>query len=277
MDEQTSPLPNPPLPDVDDDSQAPECPPPQPWDCQPDETPRAFRAFVIYRDLGPKRSLRAVQDKLDLLEAEQSIECGVFITQQALHRLQTGRSRTISSHIERWSSKLHWVQRSRDWDCMIDMQLQSRTLDAVEKMARNHAVELEAGRAAIISVIQELLIRLRTAEGKKEVSSIPMLKHMSLALAAAAKLPQLQAAERTARRVQECASEQNQEKVTRKRWFTVVKEAPTRERVIDPDLIFAKSQERSTIADDVEPKDEDDDGEVPIPDWVREQNPKLFS
>jgi len=61
--------------------------PDYPWDRQPDETPPAFEAFAIYRDMAYRRSLAAVAWKLS-------------------------KSKTLLS---RWSATHGWVKRVAAW------------------------------------------------------------------------------------------------------------------------------------------------------------------
>lgn len=61
---------------------------PRPWDARPDETMKAYRAFMIYRDLGPGRSLHAVSREL-----AKSVPL-----------------------LKRWSSRYDWVGRARAFD-----------------------------------------------------------------------------------------------------------------------------------------------------------------
>lgn len=61
---------------------------PQPWERLPDESTKAFEAFVIYRDLGAERSLAKVAQEV-------------------------GKSKTL---IERWSARDAWVKRVELWD-----------------------------------------------------------------------------------------------------------------------------------------------------------------
>jgi hypothetical protein len=60
----------------------------QPWERLTDESTKAFEAFVIYRDMGPDRSLARVAQEL-------------------------GKSKTL---IERWSTRDAWVRRVQLWD-----------------------------------------------------------------------------------------------------------------------------------------------------------------
>ncbi len=66
-----------------------------PWEMQPGETPKAFEAFVLYRDMpacGEKRSMNVVAKKLE-------------------------KSGTV---IHRWSSKYKWTERVKEYDRFLD-------------------------------------------------------------------------------------------------------------------------------------------------------------
>lgn len=58
------------------------------WDRLPNESSRAYQAYVIYRDLGPDRSLAQVSQK---------------------------HTKSIPT-LKRWSSKYNWVERARAYD-----------------------------------------------------------------------------------------------------------------------------------------------------------------
>ena len=60
----------------------------KPWERQPDESAKAFEAFVIYRDMGLQRGVRKVGDQLH-------------------------KSLTLMS---RWSSQHNWPERAAAWD-----------------------------------------------------------------------------------------------------------------------------------------------------------------
>ena len=65
---------------------------PELWERQPEETARAFEAFVVYRDLGANRSLRKTAQEL-------------------------GKNCTT---ISEWSAKYDWVKRVAAWDAEQD-------------------------------------------------------------------------------------------------------------------------------------------------------------
>ncbi len=66
------------------------------WDKQPEESPKAYRAFLIYRNLGPKRSIDAAY-RLSLKEHQESIK-------RAPRRWGE------------WSTQYQWVVRAQAWD-----------------------------------------------------------------------------------------------------------------------------------------------------------------
>jgi hypothetical protein len=74
---------------------------PAPWERQADESDRAFAAFVVYRDLGGRRSLDEVCRRL-------------------YPRSQTGRKRAATGRVQLWSTRHRWVARARAWDAERD-------------------------------------------------------------------------------------------------------------------------------------------------------------
>jgi hypothetical protein len=72
------------------------------WEKQPGETAASWRAFGLFRDLGPGRTLRAV--------AELLYGSGY----------QEG-SRRVPGRLKEWSSKHDWVARAESWDAHLDM------------------------------------------------------------------------------------------------------------------------------------------------------------
>lgn len=87
------------------------------WERLPEETARAYKAFSIYRDMGPqKRSQR------------ETAKCYY----EAKNRLNRGQ-------IDRWSVKFNWVQRCKLYDDFIDEQKRQQTLDEILDMATRQA------------------------------------------------------------------------------------------------------------------------------------------
>lgn len=88
---------------------------PKPWERQPDETPKPYEAFCIYRDLGINRTRAAVAEKLSKSE----------------------------SLISRWSSQYQWVNRAAAWDDeqeRIEREItQKQQREDIKKMRKRHA------------------------------------------------------------------------------------------------------------------------------------------
>jgi hypothetical protein len=76
----------------------------------PGESAVAFAAFVVYRDVGPTRSIRKL-------------------------RQEVGKSRAV---LERWSVRWSWVERVRLWDAEVDANLRAENLERLQEDARRH-------------------------------------------------------------------------------------------------------------------------------------------
>lgn len=88
----------------------------EPWERQTGESSKAYRAFCIYRDLGPKRSLRRT--------------AGVYYNEKP--GVNLGR-------IKLWSSKYHWVARCEAWDDYQDELARERQTQEIQEMRERHA------------------------------------------------------------------------------------------------------------------------------------------
>lgn len=80
------------------------------WERQKGESPQAYEAFTSYRNMGPARSLRAVNQELS-------------------------KSYTI---IARWSSSWNWVERARAWDNNLEKAAKREAEKKVKEMTDRH-------------------------------------------------------------------------------------------------------------------------------------------
>lgn len=88
------------------------------WERQPNETPKPYEAFTIYRDLGKERTLPKVAEKL-------------------------GKSLGL---ISRWSSAYNWVERVNAWDDEADRQAAQKQLKDISNARvrqRKQAVKMQ--------------------------------------------------------------------------------------------------------------------------------------
>lgn len=86
----------------------------KPWMRVEGETPKAFEAFCIYRDLGPGRSIRQAGEDM-------------------------GKPRVYEGTMEAWSSKYRWVERCAAYDDMIAERRAEASADRAVRAAARHA------------------------------------------------------------------------------------------------------------------------------------------
>ena len=111
-----------------------------PWERQPGESPKAYRAFCIYRDMPPEfRSLRAVADRY------YGGAGGGTVTK----RLR------VPGQIQKWSIQWRWVERARAWDDEQDRIAREEHRRAIREMRERHAREA-------VALQQKALERLRS-------------------------------------------------------------------------------------------------------------------
>jgi hypothetical protein len=143
----------------------------------PNETSRAFHGFSIYRDAGPRRTLKAVDD--------------------ALHpdRQQKGKKRaTIPGLITRWSAKYFWVDRARAYDNYLDQERRRvREEDIMESERDGLALGKKAAEKAsrCLDVFQPATVTLREEvdeEGKTQIIRILKSKVSAQGIAALARV-----------------------------------------------------------------------------------------
>jgi len=99
-----------------------------PWDRWPGESAKAYAAFCLFRDLGPRRSLDAASRSYHHpgLEAQHP---------------PSGRLPRASGTIRRWAHCWSWLDRARAWDQETEHLKQAEQLAAIQEMAQRHAKE----------------------------------------------------------------------------------------------------------------------------------------
>lgn len=99
-----------------------------PWERQSHESPQAFEAFAVYRDLGPARSVTKVAREL-------------------------GKSRTL---LGRWSRQYAWVMRAAAYDRERDRLFLAEQRQARRDIARRHAKLAQAFLGKAVARLQAL-------------------------------------------------------------------------------------------------------------------------
>src|SRR5262249_30887465 len=97
------------------------------------ESARAFGAFCAYRDLGPRRSLRAAAE--------------------AFYRRS---SAAVLRQLQTWSGALGWVERAAAWDRHLDAQARHAQEKARRAMAERHSQEARGLQAKALERLRAL-------------------------------------------------------------------------------------------------------------------------
>jgi len=97
------------------------------WDQLSGETARVFQAFVVYRELGPRRSLRDAAQKF-------------YYPKEPDHPA----SRTQVARFQEWSAKHEWVRRCNEYDTYLAQAATQARLDEIENMnARQSSIGVQ--------------------------------------------------------------------------------------------------------------------------------------
>ena len=106
---------------------------PAAWEQQAGESARAFGAFCVYRELGPRRSLRAAAEKF------------------------YGRSAaSLERQVDKWSSAFRWVERANAWDQHLDGHVRRAQEEARGEMAERHLREARLLQAKAVERLRSL-------------------------------------------------------------------------------------------------------------------------
>jgi hypothetical protein len=99
------------------------------WDQLPGESAKAYAAFCLYRDQGPRRSL----DEASRLYHSQP--------PMAAKAPPAGRRRRASGQIRLWAQRWNWSARAWAWDQELARVKTSQRLAAAEEMDERHVRE----------------------------------------------------------------------------------------------------------------------------------------
>jgi hypothetical protein len=144
-----------------------------PWERQPDESPRAFSRFEMYRALGPTR---------------------------ALSQISTG------GWVKRLAARYHWHRRAVAWDAHLaevrQQEAEEQTRELTRELLERHGSQIKAMLQVLTLPAVVLLRRMADPEQREAVMNMGGIEPrelMRLAQASAGALPDLQAAERVLR------------------------------------------------------------------------------
>jgi hypothetical protein len=110
---------------------------PNPWERQPDETPKAFNAFTHYRDLDPADRCLAVVSLV-------------------LYGERWGRKRGAVGRVREWSTRFRWAERVLAWDDFVDRESRRARINAVIEMQKRHRATLAEAWNCLVSAAAHL-------------------------------------------------------------------------------------------------------------------------
>jgi hypothetical protein len=108
-----------------------------PWEKMESESDRAFAAFITYRDLGHRRTLREA--------------ASIFYSRPDLDP-KSGKARQF----EKWSALNKWVQRAEEFDGWVQAQQDQTASEAIISMKTRHAAIAAAATGKIVEAINQL-------------------------------------------------------------------------------------------------------------------------
>ncbi len=109
------------------------------WERQPGEAPKAWKAFVLFRDMGEERGVYAVRDKAGF----------------------------PTSHLQltKWAEAHRWMERAAAYDRWIDRKRQRAHVEEVEAMARR---QVQIGQALQGAGLEWVKDELDTPEKRRD-------------------------------------------------------------------------------------------------------------
>src|SRR5262249_12686769 len=103
------------------------------WEQRSGESSRAFGAFGVYRDLGPRRSLRA-----------------------AAAAFYGRTSAALERQVDKWSRAFGWVERASAWDRQLDAEARRVQEEARREMVERHVKEARALQGKALERLRSL-------------------------------------------------------------------------------------------------------------------------
>jgi hypothetical protein len=100
-----------------------------PWDQLAGESAKAYAAFCLYRDLGPRRSLDEASRRYHHPSGTESTPA------------PARRAPRATGTVRRWAQDWNWLSRASAWDKETERIKQMEQHAAIQEMAERHAKE----------------------------------------------------------------------------------------------------------------------------------------
>lgn len=176
------------------------------WEQQPGESARAFHAFSIYRDLGFKRSLKTVCERL-AFEARASVgdngnpnTLEIVRIDPKVNEASEGQRKTanrkVSGKIYSWSREWKWVQRAEEHDKDFDRRLREAQYTETAEMLKAHRAINKGNRTVLAIPAQRLFAKLQDPDLRKTLDDIPISDLLGMAIECASRSTRVHKEER---------------------------------------------------------------------------------
>jgi len=149
----------------------------EPWDKLLAESSSAYRAFLVYRDLGLTRTLDRAGATV-YARAQKGLKKG------ANGGAQKGRKRGATGTIRKWAADFDWLERAAAWDRHLAREAAAAAVEEERKLARDRVQfrrdalrrAYEFGLAALeqakLVISFPLITKTITADGGKTVTVV---------------------------------------------------------------------------------------------------------
>jgi hypothetical protein len=117
------------------------------WDRQPAESSKAYSHFCLYRDMGPDRSLRAMEN--------------------------VDGCTSLYRQLGRWSSRWRWVERCQKYDDHLEYQDRLRHEKERRQMRERHAKISVLGQNILVKEMEALLAKAQNGHSQMTPSDVP--------------------------------------------------------------------------------------------------------
>lgn len=163
------------------------------WDRQPEESAKAYRAFTVYRDQGPQRSIRgtarAMARSATLLKDWSSrwgwvARCTAWDAQQRAIAT-AGYEAGVRAEAERWAERQN-VQRDSEWE--MARALMSKA-GAMLRFPLATATQTEDDEGRVVTIVQPSKWALRDAAVMVDVAARLARLSANMAVPGGASLP----------------------------------------------------------------------------------------
>ena len=132
----------------------------KPFERQPGETGKAWKAFLIYRDLGVDRTLRRTAEIYHERNGLQS------------------KTETVERNLQEWSRKQGWRVRVEEYDRELDKARQREAFRQVRIMRNRHISLAQSVQELAAVELKKWLKRATDAEDISVVAVVDILKAM---------------------------------------------------------------------------------------------------